>query len=41
MPIAITSERADSIDARTLIQELEEVLNPLYLSESRHGYSIE
>ncbi|MFN2202474.1 MAG: GNAT family N-acetyltransferase [Caldilineaceae bacterium] len=37
----IDSERADSADAMALIQELEEVLDPLYPSESRHGYGVE
>lgn len=39
--ITITREQPDSAVARTLISELEAILDPLYPSESRHGYSIE
>ena len=41
MPAAITPERPDSTDAVALIAELEAYLEPLYPSESRHGYSVE
>jgi GNAT superfamily N-acetyltransferase len=41
MPAIITSERPDSADAIVLITELEAHLDPLYPSESRHGYSVE
>jgi ribosomal protein S18 acetylase RimI-like enzyme len=37
----ITLERPDSEDAIALISELEAHLDPLYPSESRHGYSVE
>ena len=39
--ISIAREAADSVDAIALIQELEDVLDPLYPSESRHGYGVE
>ena len=39
--IAISLERPDSDDAKTLIAELEAYLIPLAPPESRHGYSIE
>jgi GNAT superfamily N-acetyltransferase len=39
--IVITRERPDTADAIGLIAELEAVLDPLYPSESRHGYSVE
>jgi len=41
MPAIITPERPDSADAVTLITELEALLEPLYPSKSRHGYSVE
>jgi len=41
MPAIITPERPDTPDAMTLIEELEAQLDPLYPSESRHGYSVE
>ena len=41
MPVTITPERADSPDARALIDELEAYLIPLSPAESRHGYSVE
>ena len=41
MSIVITRERPDTADAIGLIAELEAVLDPLYPSESRHGYSVE
>ena len=37
----IAPERADSADARALIAELEQELEPHYPEASRHGYSIE
>jgi putative acetyltransferase len=39
--IRIEKERPDSETARALIDELESVLQPLYPSESRHGFSSE
>jgi putative acetyltransferase len=41
MPTIIVAERPNSIDARTLIAELEAYLDPLYPAESRHGLSVE
>src|SRR5215510_2503383 len=41
MSSSITRERADTPDAMSLISELEAVLEPLYPSASRHGYSVE
>jgi putative acetyltransferase len=41
MPAVITPERPDSADATMLITELEAHLEPLYPTESRHGYSVE
>lgn len=41
MSTLITPERPDSADALALIAELEAHLDPLYPSESRHGYSVE
>jgi len=41
MTVVINAERPDSRDASALIEELDEVLDPLYPSESRHGFSIE
>lgn len=41
MPTSITPERPDTPDARALIFELEAELEPLYPSESRHGYAVE
>jgi putative acetyltransferase len=41
MPVVITLERPDSVDAVALITELEAVLTPLYPTESRHGLSVE
>jgi putative acetyltransferase len=37
----ISPERPDTEDAIVLITELEAVLDPLYPSQSRHGYSVE
>ncbi|HET6978472.1 MAG TPA: GNAT family N-acetyltransferase [Pyrinomonadaceae bacterium] len=39
--VVISLERPDSEDAIALITELEAQLDPLYPSESRHGYSVE
>lgn len=41
MTVVINAERPDSRDASELIEELDDVLEPLYPSESRHGFSIE
>jgi putative acetyltransferase len=41
MSTIIVPERPDSIDARTLITELEAYLAPLYPAESQHGLSVE
>ena len=41
MSAIITPERPDTADAQALIAELEAQLDPLYPSESRHGYSVE
>lgn len=41
MHIDITPERPDHADARILIEELSNYLEPLSPPESRHGYSIE
>src|SRR5215471_14907487 len=41
MSVTITLERPDNADAVALITELEAHLDPLYPSESRHGYSVE
>src|SRR5689334_18232703 len=41
MSVVITQERPDTADALQLIAELEAHLDPLYPSESRHGYSVE
>ncbi|MGI8975024.1 MAG: GNAT family N-acetyltransferase [Gaiella sp.] len=40
MSTVITRERPDSPDAVALIGELDAVLQPLYPSESRHGFSV-
>jgi GNAT superfamily N-acetyltransferase len=39
--ITILPERPDTPEAIGLIQELEATLDPLYPSESRHGFSVE
>jgi len=39
--ISITRERPDAPAARALIEELDAVLEPLYPSASRHGFSVE
>jgi putative acetyltransferase len=41
MPVSITPERPDTVDAKALISELEAHLEPLYPRESRHGYSVD
>jgi putative acetyltransferase len=41
MSTHITPERPDTPDAIALIAELEAHLEPLYPSESRHGYAVE
>ncbi|MFL5800169.1 MAG: GNAT family N-acetyltransferase [Roseiflexaceae bacterium] len=41
MSAVITPERPDTADARTLIMELEALLEPNYPPESRHGLSVE
>ncbi len=41
MTTTITRERPDTEEAKSLIDELEAVLNPNYPPESRHGYSVE
>jgi putative acetyltransferase len=40
MNVTITQERPDTADAMALIEELEAHLEPLYPSESRHGFSV-
>jgi putative acetyltransferase len=39
--VTILPERPDSVEAMSLIRELEDFLEPLYPSESRHGFSVE
>ena len=41
MPTLIAAESPDSVDATTLIRELEEHLEPFYPRESRHGFSVD
>ena len=42
MPVTITAERPDSVDAIQLIDELQTYLNTkMYPDESRHGYSVD
>src|SRR4029453_8710169 len=41
MPTLIVAERPDTVDAITLITELDGYLEPLYPQESRHGFSVE
>ena len=41
MSASINLERPDSVDAVTLIAELEEHLSQYYPQESRHGFSVE
>ncbi len=41
MSVSITQERPDSPAASALIAELDDLLNGLYPSESRHGYSVD
>jgi putative acetyltransferase len=40
MTVTITQERPDTAHAMALIEELEAHLEPLYPSESRHGFSV-
>lgn len=41
MSLRIDAERPDSVDAQTLISELDSYLTPMYPSESRHGFSVD
>lgn len=41
MATTITLERADTPDARTLIAELDALLEPLYPPDNRFGYSVD
>jgi len=41
MTLTIARDRPDGADARALIAELDAELEPLYATESRHGYSVE
>ncbi|MBN2085259.1 MAG: GNAT family N-acetyltransferase [Anaerolineales bacterium] len=41
MPVAISPERPDTADARSLIAELDAYLIPLYPPASHHGYPVE
>ena len=41
MSTLIVEERPDTVDAMTLIMELDAHLQPLYPQESRHGFSVE
>jgi len=42
MPVTITAERPDSVEALQLIDELQTYLSTkMYPDESRHGYSVE
>ena len=41
IPVQIVAEQADTVDAQTLIAELDSYLTPMYPSESRHGFSVE
>jgi putative acetyltransferase len=41
MALSITRERPDTVDAASLIAELEALLEPLYPAQSRHGLSVE
>jgi putative acetyltransferase len=41
MPTLIVAERPDTVDAITLITELDGYREPLYPQESRHGFSVE
>ena len=40
MPTLIVAERPDTMDATTLIRELDGYLAPLYPQESRHGFPV-
>ncbi len=41
MPIVITAEHPATPDATALIAELDALLEPIYPSESRHGFSVQ
>jgi GNAT superfamily N-acetyltransferase len=41
MPTLIAAERPDTVEATTLIRELDAHLEPLYPRESRHGFPVE
>ncbi len=41
MPTRIVAEHPDTLEARTLIAELDAPLIPLYLLESKHGLNVE
>jgi GNAT superfamily N-acetyltransferase len=41
MTVHISQEQPNTAEAITLITELEAVLDPLYPSESRHGYNVD
>src|SRR3954447_25823996 len=41
MALSIVAERPDTVDAQTLIGELDEHLMPLYPYDSRHGFSVD
>jgi GNAT superfamily N-acetyltransferase len=41
MTVHISQEQPNTTEAITLITELEAVLDPLYPSESRHGYNVD
>jgi putative acetyltransferase len=41
MPTLMVTECPDTVDATTLIRELDGYLEPLYPQESRHGFSVE
>lgn len=41
MSVIITREPPDTADAISLIRELDALLEPLYPSESRHGFSVD
>jgi GNAT superfamily N-acetyltransferase len=41
MPTLIVAERPDTVEATTLIRELDGYLAPLYPPESRHGFPVE
>jgi hypothetical protein len=41
MPILIVAERPDTVEATTLIRELDGYPEPLYPQEGRHGLSVD